>query len=141
MRIAHQAVFCGAILLAATSAVAQQSKSIWDGVYTQEQADRGKALYTQQCGSCHGAKLDGQGPIPPLAGADFKSNWNGQTLADLLDKMQTSMPADKPGSLSREQNADILAFVLLENGFPSGKSALPSDATLLAQIKFEATKK
>lgn len=140
MKISHQVLYCSAVLLA-FSAVAQQSKSIWDGVYTSEQADRGKTLYTQQCASCHGAKLDGQGPIPPLAGSDFKSNWNGQTLADLLDKMQTSMPADKPGSLSREQNADILAFLLAQNGFPVGQTALPSDAALLATIKFETTKK
>lgn len=141
MKISHQAVICGAILFTAISAVAQQSNSIWDGVYTQEQADRGKALYTQQCGSCHGKSLDGSGQVPPLAGADFKNNWNGQTLDDLLEKMQTSMPADKPGTLSRDQNADILAFLLLQNGFPAGHTALPSDAAALAKIKFETTKK
>lgn len=141
MTIAYRAPLAPLLSLLAMSAFAQQPASVWDGVYTQQQAVRGKTLYAQHCGSCHGANLDGQGPIPPLAGPDFKSNWNGQTLADLLDKMQTSMPADKPGSLSREQNADILAFLLFENGFPAGQAALSPDAAALLKIKFEAAKK
>src|ERR1700722_20293555 len=77
---------------------AQPVTSVWDGVYAQAQADRGKALYGQHCASCHGATLDGSGAVPPLAGADFKGNWNGQTADALFEKIQTSMPADKPGT-------------------------------------------
>lgn len=117
-----------------------QTASVWDGVYTSAQADRGKSLYAQQCASCHGAGLDGSGAAPPLAGADFKSNWNGQTAGDLLDKMQTTMPADKPGQLSRARNADILAFLLASNDFPAGPKELPSDAAALARIRFVAAK-
>jgi S-disulfanyl-L-cysteine oxidoreductase SoxD len=119
---------------------AQPGTSVWDGVYTQEQANRGKALYGQQCASCHGSTLDGSGTAPPLAGADFKGNWNGQTADDLFEKIQTSMPADQPGKLSREQNADILAFLFMSNGFPAGPKDLPTDAAVLAKIHFEAAK-
>jgi mono/diheme cytochrome c family protein len=119
---------------------AQPAASVWDGVYTPGQADRGKALYVQHCASCHGAKLDGSGTAPPLAGTDFKGNWNGQTADDLFEKIQTSMPADQPGSLSREQNADILAFLFTSNAFPAGSKDLPSDAAALAKIRFEAAK-
>jgi mono/diheme cytochrome c family protein len=119
---------------------AQPATSVWDAVYTQAQAGRGRALYSQQCASCHGATLDGSGAAPPLAGADFKGNWNGQTADDLFEKIQTSMPADKPGTLSREQNADILAFLFMSNGFPAGQKDLPTDAAALAKIHFEAAK-
>jgi mono/diheme cytochrome c family protein len=119
---------------------AQQSASVWDGVYTHEQADRGKALYSKECASCHGAALDGNGTAPSLAGSDFTGNWNGQTADDLFEKMQTSMPADEPGRLSREQNADILAFLFLSNGFPTGSKELPAEAAALQQIRFEAAK-
>ena len=119
---------------------AQPATSVWDGVYTQEQANRGKAIYGQNCASCHGSALDGSGTAPPLAGADFKGNWNGQTADDLFEKMQTSMPADQPGKLSREQNGDILAFLLTSNGFPAGQKELPTDAAVLAKIRFEAAK-
>ncbi len=126
--------------LCVAAAAAPQSRSVWDGVYTAQQADRGKALYGQQCSSCHGATLDGGGAAPPLAGADFKSNWKGQTVGDLFEKTQTTMPADQPGKLSREQTADILAFLLASNGFPAGSKELPTDATLLAKIHIEAAK-
>jgi S-disulfanyl-L-cysteine oxidoreductase SoxD len=119
---------------------AQQPASVWDGVYTQEQAVRGKAVYAKECSSCHGAALNGSGQAPPLEGADFKGNWNGQTVNDLFDKMQTSMPADRPGQLTRTQNADILAFLLSSNGFPAGQKDLPTDADVLQKIKFEASK-
>jgi len=85
-------------------------------------------------------QLGRQWPSAPLAGADFKSDWNGQTADDLFEKMQTSMPADRPGQLSREQNADILAFLLSSNGFPAGQKELPPDAAALQKIRFESAK-
>jgi S-disulfanyl-L-cysteine oxidoreductase SoxD len=123
------------------TAAALEAASVWDGVYTAAQADRGKAIYGQQCASCHGATLDGGGAAPPLAGPDFKSNWNGQTAADLFEKTQTTMPADQPGKLTRQQTADILAFLLASNGFPAGSMELPIDAAALATIHIEAAKK
>ena len=89
-----------------------------------------RQLYAKECASCHGAQLDGSGQAPPLAGADFKGDWNGQTADDVFEKMQTSMPADRPGQLTREQNADILAFLLSANGFPAGPKELPTDAAV-----------
>ena len=85
-------------------------------------------------------RAGGQGHAPPLAGDDFQDNWNGKTADDLFEKMQTSMPADQPGSLSRAQNADILAFLFLSNGFPARSKDLPADAALLQKIRFEAVK-
>ncbi|MGA2214103.1 MAG: c-type cytochrome [Bryobacteraceae bacterium] len=130
----------GLFMIVAATVCAQTAASVWDGVYTPEQAGRGKAVYQKECASCHGATLNGSGQAPPLSGADFKSNWNGQTADDLFEKMQTTMPGDQPGRLSRAQNADILAFLLASNGFPAGSKELPSEAAALQKIRFEVTK-
>ena len=119
-------------------AAAQSPVSVWDGVYSDGQAGRGAALYQTACASCHGDKLQGKGQTPALTGSDFVMNWNGMMLGDLFDKIQTSMPADKPGSLSREQNASLVAYLLSANKFPSGKAELSSEAERLRQIRFEA---
>jgi len=119
-------------------AVAQSPSSVWDGVYSDQQAAHGAALYQSACASCHGDKLQGKGQMPALAGSDFVMDWNGMTVGDLFDKMQTSMPADKPGSLSRDQNATLVAYLLNVNKFPASKAELSSDAERLRQIRFEA---
>jgi mono/diheme cytochrome c family protein len=118
---------------------AQTTASVWDGVYTDEQAERGGVLYDQKCASCHGDHLQGKRPqTPALTGSGFRGNWNGETVDDLFEKIQTAMPADKPGSLGRQQNADALAFILKANDFPPGQAELPADAEKLKQIRFEA---
>jgi S-disulfanyl-L-cysteine oxidoreductase SoxD len=129
------------ISIAFHSVLLSQSKvSMWDGIYTPDQAKSGEQSYKKECGGCHGETLEGLGQTPPLAGDDFKSNWKGQTLDDLFEKIQTTMPARSPGSLKREQNAEIVAYMLKFNGYPAGKKALPSDSETLEQIPFEITK-
>ncbi|HXJ95777.1 MAG TPA: cytochrome c [Terriglobia bacterium] len=128
--------FCGVTRVALR---AQGTASVWDGVYTGKQAERGSVLYGQRCASCHGDHLQGKRPqTPALTGSGFKGNWNGETVDDLFEKIQTAMPADKPGTLSRPQNADALAFILKANEFPAGQAELPTDAEKLKQIRFEA---
>lgn len=116
------------------------TKSIWEGTYTEEQATRGKALYASECSSCHGAELTGGEMAPGLAGGEFISGWDGLTVGDLFERIRISMPQNSPGSLSGQQNADILAFVFSANKFPTGTSELPKEAGILKQIKFEAKK-
>ena len=113
---------------------------MWDGVYTSEQAGRGAQLYAQQCASCHGTALTGGESAPPLAGGEFLSNWNGLTVGDLFDRIRISMPADRPGKLTREQDADILAFVLSVSQFPSGKAELEHQSEVLKQIRLDSSK-
>jgi S-disulfanyl-L-cysteine oxidoreductase SoxD len=128
------------LLLAAICICAQPSRSVWDGVYTTEQAKRGATLYANQCASCHGTALNGGESAPPLTGGEFFSNWNGLTVGDLFERIRVSMPADNPGKLTREQDADILAFMLSMNQFPEGKAELEHRTEVLKQIRFEATK-
>jgi mono/diheme cytochrome c family protein len=118
--------------------LAAQDKSQWDAVYTEEQAKRGEPLYGQHCSSCHGPDLSGGEMAPGLVGGDFSSNWNDLTLGQLFDRMRTSMPQNNPGSLSRQQNADILAFVLFKGGAPSGQTELPTQSEVLNGFKYLA---
>ena len=118
----------------------ERSQSVWDGIYTEEQAKRGGPLYSQRCAHCHAPDLTGGETAPALASAEFKSNWSGLSVDDLFERIKISMPQDNPGSLSRQQTADILAFVLSRDGFPAGETELAREAEVLKQIRFEATK-
>ncbi len=118
----------------------ETTRSVWDGVYTEAQAKRGEAVYRQSCASCHGVTLEGIETAGPLTGARFTANWNGVTVGDLLDRVRVSMPNDRPGTLSRQQTADVLAYVFSVNRFPAGKSELVRQTELLKQIRFDATK-
>lgn len=132
--------FAGVAVVCAAAIIAQSSRSVWDGVYTSEQAQRGEVLYTRQCARCHGAQLTGGEAAPPLAGGDFLANWNGLTVGDLFERVRISMPADRPGQLTRVQNADILAHILRANQFPAGQSELEQQAEVLKQIRIEPAK-
>ena len=112
-------------------------RSVWDGVYTDAQATRGKPLYAKECAKCHGEELTGGEEAPPLAGDAFLSNWNGLSVGDLFERIRKSMPQQAPGSLSRQTNADILAFMLSVNHYPAGKSELQTQTEILKQIKIE----
>jgi mono/diheme cytochrome c family protein len=130
-----------AVLSAHLRTGAQERASTRDGVYTEAQARRGQASYKKSCESCHGEDLMGSRPVtPPLAGPDFTATWAGQTVDDLFERIQSSMPADNPGKLSRPENADILAYLLQANKLPAGKAELASTADALKQIQFEAAK-
>ena len=122
-----------AIGVAATMA-AQQPRTVWDGIYTDEQAARGETLYAERCAKCHGDTLGGQESAPALTGTTFYSNWEGEMLEPLFDRLRTTMPQDKPGSLSRAQNADILAHMLKAGGYPAGATPLNSQAGAMASI-------
>lgn len=125
------------VLVAGLSiASAQGQKTTWDKVYTAEQAARGEKLYADNCASCHGDTLGGVEMAPPLAGDVFNSSWEGVALADLFERMRISMPQNKPGSLSRTQNADILAHMLKVGNFPAGDVPLDGQSSALTQIKF-----
>ncbi len=132
--------FAAVFILRSTVHAQPPTKSIWDGVYSEAQATRGKALYSQECASCHGGELTGGEMAPPLAGGEFMAGWDGLTIGDLFERVRISMPQNSPGSLSWQQNADILAFMFNANKFPAGTSELPKEAGILKQIKFEVKK-
>ncbi len=122
------------------TASAQQAQSVWDGIYTEEQAARGEPLYAEECASCHGPDLLGGEMAPSLADGEFLWAWNGLSVGELFERLRTSMPEGDPRSVSRRQKADILAFMLFANEFPAGEKELASRTEMLNQIKFEAVK-
>jgi cytochrome c553 len=99
------------------------------------QATRGRQMYAAQCASCHGAALQGTSG-PPLAGGSFLANWSGQPLANLVDKIQKTMPFGQPGSLTRSQSIDLAAYVLETANVSTGAGGLTE--AKLAQITFPA---
>ena len=115
------------------------SASVWDGIYMQAQASRGKEVFSQNCAACHGGSLEGKNG-PSLNSASFKENWNGLTADDLFEYIKKSMPRGQAGILTREQTADIVAFLFTSNGFPAGQKELPTDAAALLTIRFESAK-
>jgi mono/diheme cytochrome c family protein len=115
-------------------------RSVWDGVFSENQAKRGHQLYEARCASCHADSLLGGEAAPPLVGGEFLSNWNELTVGDLFERIRTSMPLNKPKSLTREETADILAYMLSVNKFPSGPGDLAHDTQLLKQIRIENSK-
>ena len=118
---------------------AQQTKSQWDGVYTQDQAKRGEGFYAQDARPATD-RIWPAATAPGLTGGEFSSNWNDLSLGELFERMRISMPQNAPGSLSRQQNADILAFVLFKSNFPAGATELPTQTEMLNGIKFVASK-
>jgi mono/diheme cytochrome c family protein len=119
---------------------ANGGRSVWDGVYTAEQAKRGAGLYAQHCAFCHGPQLNGGDVAPALTGVEFNGNWNGLTVGDLFERIRISMPQDDPAKMSAQQKADVLAYMLSVGMFPAGSTELARETPVLAQIKFEATR-
>jgi len=136
----------GSAVLALTYPVAHaQSKTVWDGVYSDAQAKRGDGLYTQQCATCHGPDLKGKedlkpDPAPSLLGSDLGLDFNDLPVDALADRIRTTMPKGKGNSLAREQVTDLVAFILSKGGMPAGKADLPSAADGQKQIKYLTAK-
>jgi mono/diheme cytochrome c family protein len=103
-----------------------QNGTVWDGVYSDAQADRGGQAYTAVCARCHRADLSGYDGL--LIGEHFKRDWIEDSVNSLFTKIRTTMPAGSPGSLNEATYLDIVAFILRRNSFPSGTKDLTIDA-------------
>ena len=138
MQLATVAV---ALFIASIFSLAQESsRSVWDGVFNEQQAQRGQAIFLDACSNCHGRNLEGADMTPPLTGAAFMANWDGLTVGDLADRIRISMPLSSPGTLSRQQNADVVAYILRFNDFPAGKEELPREVPAMKQILIKASR-
>ena len=117
-----------------------QAKSVWDGAFTKEQADRGAAAYKAVCSECHGNDLAGDGFAPALMGSDFMGNWNDLTVGDLFERIRVSMPPSGPAAVTPAQKADIVAHILNSNKFPAGSAEMEPKTEVLKGIKIELKK-
>ena len=131
-----------AIVLTAAAAVRSGQtppRSAKEGVYTTEQANRGKAVYDEKCASCHGNM---ETVTPEMAAllndTGFQNLWRDRSLARLFSRIRETMPQDKPGTLSPDETADIVAYILSANQLPAGDAALPTDLEILKDIRLDA---
>jgi mono/diheme cytochrome c family protein len=107
-----------------------------------EARERGAEVYKNQCADCHGDELQGDGKkATPLKGAEFMKTWKTKPVHKLIDQTWRTMPPDEPRTLSRELCADVAAFILAENGYPTGKAELKHDAPDVRQIVIEPPRK
>jgi len=118
----------------------QAQTTVWSGVYTEAQAYRGEKVADTTCIGCHGPGLDGGDSGPKLVGDVFLANWSTQPVSELFDWILQAMPPEKPGSLSREDVAAVVAYILQQNKMPAGKQALPSESAELRLIQMTASK-
>lgn len=122
-----------------TGAMAQEERSIWSGVYTAEQAARGKVLNSGVCMKCHGERGDGAGEpdqpqAPAIARATFLRKWDSQSLASLFEFVRGTMPPDNPGSRTDQNYIDVIAYMLELTAVPPGDTELPPDPEVLDYI-------
>ena len=92
-------------------------------------------LWFMHCASCHGVSLEGQGSLP-LSGATFRARWadDHHSVDDLFYIIRTLMPYGQPATLSKQEYIDIIAYILMVNGYPAGTQPLPSDPQILKRI-------
>jgi mono/diheme cytochrome c family protein len=125
-----------AILSASPSEGVAQAKanttSTLAGVYNREQANRGGDVYLAMCKNCHSAETH--------TGPAFTTKWNGKALSELYAYISDLMPKNAPGTLTPEENADVLAYVLKMNRMPEGGAELPPNPDKMKSIRIETTR-
>lgn len=109
--------------------------NIWAGIYTDEQAAQGRKFYAAACSGCHGDQMQGDpgDGFPGLAGLKFMVAWDGQTMADLVHHIHAA-PNGSPGDVGSRTAVELAAFILNQNGAPSGKIPLSTDEKEEAKI-------
>jgi mono/diheme cytochrome c family protein len=116
-----------------------ETASVWEGVFTEAQAERGQAVYSGACGLCHGRRLNGapddpdMRSTPPLARARFLRVWEGRSLATLFEYTRATMPENNPASLTDQEYVDIIAYMLSVGGMPVGDDDIRPDPQSLAR--------
>jgi ankyrin repeat protein len=119
---------------------AADAKTIWDGVFTDEQAGRGSKVYAVSCAPCHKTDLLGDSGTPALAGADFFSRFSGSSVDDLVKTIRASMPQDAPDSLGTPAYVDLVGYLLKANGGSAGAAELSQDSAVLKTIRITTPK-
>jgi len=99
-------------------------------IYSDGQAKKGEKTFAKHCAACHETFF--------FTGARFDDVWAGHSAFDLWDRIQSSMPQDKPGSLSKQQYSEVVAYILRLNGYPPGKEALPTEPEALKNVMIDA---
>lgn len=133
--VLSQTVLSLTALLLSNTLFAQDSTR--DAVYTAAQAQAGASVYVRSCIECHGVSLRGGEAGPALVGAAFWNKWEGQSLAALYQITASTMPVNNPNGFSSIDYANLIAFMLQQNGLPAGATAMAANAGALVAIRLE----
>jgi mono/diheme cytochrome c family protein len=133
------AALCGTVLCGALSppSRAAQGTTAAAGIYTVAQAERGRAVYQKQCTYCHHDDLLGGEDLevvpPALVSKSFEERWYGKSVAEMFRAIATTMPWRGKG-LTPTEYADVVSYLLKENGYKAGSTELPADPALLERV-------
>ncbi len=76
---------------------------------------RGQAIYQRECVVCHGAKGEGQGPIPAVWGLNSYNAGAGlNNVQKLAGFIWANMPMGNERSLTHQEALDVAAFINLQ---------------------------
>ncbi|HVB87742.1 MAG TPA: cytochrome c [Candidatus Dormibacteraeota bacterium] len=125
---------------AAPTTTPPATKTTADGVYSPDQAAKGKDLYSQNCSACHLDDMSGSGEAPPLAGEGFTDSWDGHTVNELDQTVLNTMPLDNPGSLDPSDALAIVTYIFQKNNMPPGAAPLKNDSATLKDITISTKK-
>ena len=124
-----------ALVLAMAAAPTARSQPTGAPTFTAEQIDRGRALYGRNCTDCHGTTLDnGEFGGPVLKGGFFRQKWGPLGVGALFSFTKGLMPPDRPGGLTDQSYADLVAYILSNNGYTAGDKELPTDPNALQNM-------
>jgi mono/diheme cytochrome c family protein len=129
-------IACIVVAVAASGipAFSTAERTVWDRIYSDEQAQRGRTAYVEECASCHADDLRGSSTAPSLVDESFAFQWDNTPVGELFVRIRTTMPSDRPNSLSAQRYRDIVAFLLQANKFPAGEKELDADLDALKQV-------
>jgi len=130
------ALLCIPSLFISALQAAPETRTVWDGVYTAGQAERGESAYSAECARCHKDDLTGYRSL--LIGERFLDDWREDKLENFFTTLKNTMPRNAPASLSDKEYLDIVAYVLKMNNFPAGPTELTSSAA--ADVRVEGRK-
>ena len=114
----------------------ETAETVWDGIYSSRQADRGQEVYDEKCVFCHQVDLSGGGDeaAAVLLGVDFLAQWSNKSVGDLFRAISGTMPKNAPGTLDASTAADLVSFLLKKNQIPAGDAVLPTELATLNGI-------
>lgn len=127
IRLRHVVVAIAALCGTATTTFAQEQNGP-RAIYTEAQAARGDTVFRTVCASCHSTS--------EFNNAQFKATWAGKSVFTFFDQLRSTMPQDNPGGLSRQQYADVIAYITKLHGHPAGETEIPTEDEKLKSVTF-----
>ena len=121
-------------IVKSASAASASGKTNWDGVFTEQQAQRGQQVYQRACSACHLESLQGDDVSPALVGKGFLARFSGLSAHEMVQNLRASMPQNAPDSLGDRAYIDLVSYLLKANGSKTGALELPLDVAELEKI-------